>query len=345
VSKDQIRQLLHQNINAIQAFSASASVNAEAGEQFQALAKSGQLPAEFQKFGEVLFEFHGGQGEAAQKAIAALQQIEKALWTVSEEFWPFIPAALDDCGLSPAQLAVYCHINRRAGKDGECNESIPNMASFLDMHPQTVRPALQVLCEHKLISKKDRAGETTVYRLLPPSEWIPLRKFLPIRKNHRGEKSRAVHSEKSGVVPSENFTGHPYEKTVDKGNPLKVTHEGNPMKGRPQMFPREILEKIKRRKEELEAARRQLDFARDPQKANVIRGDIERLKTEISRLETEERGFELSSQIKPSQPIGRTANAQQRNSQISGADRIRDEIARDAAKAGPHGETPDFLNE
>lgn len=46
---------------------------------------------------------------------------------------------------------------------------------------------------------------------------------------------------------------------------------------------------------------------------------------------------------KQSSGIGRTAIAQSRNAQISGAARIRDEIKRDGAKSGPHGETPDFL--
>jgi uncharacterized phage protein (TIGR02220 family) len=41
--------------------------------------------------------------------------------------------------------------------------------------------------------------------------------------------------------------------------------------------------------------------------------------------------------------IGRPTIAQQRNAQISGADRIREEIKREAEKSGPHGATPDFL--
>jgi uncharacterized phage protein (TIGR02220 family) len=46
---------------------------------------------------------------------------------------------------------------------------------------------------------------------------------------------------------------------------------------------------------------------------------------------------------KPGSNISRTTIAQQRNAQISGAERIREEIKREAEKSGPHGATPDFL--
>jgi DNA-binding MarR family transcriptional regulator len=84
----------------------------------------------------------------------------------------FVPARFDDYGLKPTVFRVYCHIARRDGNDGAW-PAIANIARVCRIHPQTVRKALKFLTAHGFLTRTPRRGQTTLYRLTPPSAWQP----------------------------------------------------------------------------------------------------------------------------------------------------------------------------
>src|SRR2546429_417414 len=84
----------------------------------------------------------------------------------------FVHSRLDDYGLSPQQFRVYGHLARRAGK-GAAFPSVREIARVCRLHPQTVRRCLKVLTIHRLVTREERSGTTTLYRLTPPSHWQP----------------------------------------------------------------------------------------------------------------------------------------------------------------------------
>lgn len=85
----------------------------------------------------------------------------------------FIHSELDDFGLSPIEFRVYCRIARRAGR-GECIESIANMAQGCKVSEASIKRALKLLHDHKLVIREPRPGYTTIYRLTDPHHWISL---------------------------------------------------------------------------------------------------------------------------------------------------------------------------
>lgn len=143
---------------------------------------------------------------------------------------PFIPAKLDDYGLSLPCFRVYCHIARRTGESGDCWESVPNMAAAIDLHVDTVRKSLRDLIAKGLIQATERAGQSTIYNLGNPTNWHPSERTIPLRRNQRGS-TRGVDSVKTRGVPSDETVPHPSDQTIDKGTPLMVPPEGNPKKG------------------------------------------------------------------------------------------------------------------
>ncbi len=92
----------------------------------------------------------------------------------------YISAALDDAGLSPAQFRVYCHINRRAGTEGEHWESLKNCAVHCQLHPDTVKAAIEVLLARGMIQiAKWPLGGSKHYRVTTLGEWSPPPKRIP----------------------------------------------------------------------------------------------------------------------------------------------------------------------
>lgn len=73
----------------------------------------------------------------------------------------FIPAWLDDFGLSASVFRIYCHISRR----GQCYDAIPMIARVCRLNANTVKKGLRELVERKLVAKLQRSGKTTIYRV------------------------------------------------------------------------------------------------------------------------------------------------------------------------------------
>ncbi len=85
---------------------------------------------------------------------------------------PFIPVWLDDYGLTPAEFRVYCHVVRRAGKNGTCWESVPRIGKACRLSRNLTMAALHALTKvHRLLIRNKRVGETDEYTLAPSSDW------------------------------------------------------------------------------------------------------------------------------------------------------------------------------
>src|SRR5579883_712649 len=92
--------------------------------------------------------------------------------TLAQKSLPFIPAWLDDYGLSAIEFRVYCHVTRRAGKGGKCWESVPRIAKACRLGRNVTLKALHTLTEvYRLLIKNKRPGETDEYSIAPESQW------------------------------------------------------------------------------------------------------------------------------------------------------------------------------
>lgn len=130
---------------------------------------------------------------------------------------PFIPAALDDAGLTPHQFRVFCRIARR----GDCTESVGRIAEATQMNEKTVRAALRGLIERSMVARTERPGTTNVHEVNPPSTWKD-----PSQK--KGDPQNRE-SQKKGDHPSHETGEDPSQKKgwASKGYPL----EGYPLEG------------------------------------------------------------------------------------------------------------------
>jgi hypothetical protein len=82
----------------------------------------------------------------------------------------FIPAHLDDYGLTPYEFRIYARIARRNGSSGSW-ESVRNMAKACQMSEQKAKEVLRFLVLAGMIDRQGRPGLTSVYRLRPVHEW------------------------------------------------------------------------------------------------------------------------------------------------------------------------------
>ena len=82
--------------------------------------------------------------------------------------WPFIPAVLDDFGLTASQFRVLCHLSRRAGKDRECYPSGPAIAKVCKLHEDTVWRCLKELEKLQLIKRSKGKFRSNNYTLTHP---------------------------------------------------------------------------------------------------------------------------------------------------------------------------------
>lgn len=84
----------------------------------------------------------------------------------------FIHSELDDFGLDPFAFRVYAHLARRAGGKTDVHwASVASTARVCGMSERRVRMALRDLEEHGLVTRTERPGETSEYRLTPRRSW------------------------------------------------------------------------------------------------------------------------------------------------------------------------------
>ncbi|MBT9316261.1 helix-turn-helix domain-containing protein [Leptothoe spongobia] len=86
---------------------------------------------------------------------------------------PFIwlNLALDDAGLNPYEFRIYVHVVRRAGKNGECFETVANMAANCNMSTGSAKRALKGLIDKQMLARESRSGTTSIYRIEDIEQW------------------------------------------------------------------------------------------------------------------------------------------------------------------------------
>lgn len=82
----------------------------------------------------------------------------------------FIPAAVDEAGLTPQEFRIYVHLARLDGKGIEF-PSVENMARACRMNKDTVWAALKALGDRGLILRMSSAGKASKYQLTQPGSW------------------------------------------------------------------------------------------------------------------------------------------------------------------------------
>lgn len=131
----------------------------------------------------------------------------------------YISSRLDEAGLSMAEFRVLCHIARRGAS---CTSSVATMAQICRANQKTVREVLKRLVNKGLITRLDRTGKSTVYRI---GNTAPLPKETSGHTGHPSQK-RPVVSKGSGDYP--HLVGHPSQMRPAEGTPC----EGDPKKER-----------------------------------------------------------------------------------------------------------------
>ena len=151
----------------------------------------------------------------------------------------YIPAALDDYGLTPDEFRVFCRIRRR----GDCTEGTRGIADGCRLSDRQVRYAVHVLLACGFISQELRTGFTSILRCNPPSEWVSPEQYYTTRESVRKgdpEKKPArrpvdsaqdaglhvmqgvLHTVQGVLHTVQGGTAH----GAAKGTPIKVLQEG-----------------------------------------------------------------------------------------------------------------------
>src|SRR6266705_1561949 len=74
----------------------------------------------------------------------------------------FVHSRLDDYELNPQEFRVYKHLTQQNGKR-RAYPSVEEIAQVCQLHPQTVRRCLKMLTSHRLLTRQERSGTTTLY--------------------------------------------------------------------------------------------------------------------------------------------------------------------------------------
>ncbi len=125
---------------------------------------------------------------------------------------PFIPRKMDDAGLTAAQFRILCRVSRR----GECYESIANMARGCRLAIKTVKSVLPHLISRNMLSKQNRTGQTSVYRVQPAMEW----RAEPGPNDYPAQMATQV--VKPPPPQGKRHPAHPAQTVPHKGNPTKA---------------------------------------------------------------------------------------------------------------------------
>lgn len=86
-----------------------------------------------------------------------------------ERWWA--PDRVFEMGLTPAQLAVFCFLCRRAKRSGVAWPGRQDIADACGIRPDTVSAALVRLEALNMITRKRRFNDSTIYHLVPHEEW------------------------------------------------------------------------------------------------------------------------------------------------------------------------------
>jgi hypothetical protein len=180
--------------------------------------------------------------------------------------------------LTPIEFIIYAQIKLRAGGDGQCWESLQHMAEETSTSTGSLKRSIKGLLAKNLIKKEKRAGNTDLYSMTPPEEWILPRKIKqvdPCSVDHGDLGGGSLRSTEHGSQRSTNkipFKLDPLIKdqdaraskfepsptqTLAAGDPFKSTNpegESTPQATEPLNLPPSQLDRICISGEEKEAA-------------------------------------------------------------------------------------------
>lgn len=137
------------------------------------------------------------------------------------EYKPFIPAWLDNAGLTPSQFRVMCHISRR----GLCWDSLDTMESVCKMRRRTIQIALKELLAMKRIHSASRVGQSSIYSLEPiTKQALGSNGTHPKRGTTGGYETGTGGQDERGtthLLRNRHYKGNPSEGYPNKGKPNK----------------------------------------------------------------------------------------------------------------------------
>lgn len=140
---------------------------------------------------------------------------------------PFIPAWLDDLGLSKSAFRVVCHLWRRRGNDGRCNPSAGSIAKVCRITDQTIWSALTELEAKGLLSRRAGYRNSNHYTLIAPSSVTTKEGATETVSYH--ERGGATYPETGGVrIPRNRGC---------KGTPIKVPQGRSETPSAPESLP------------------------------------------------------------------------------------------------------------
>lgn len=176
---------------------------------------------------------------------------------------PFIPAWLDDAGLTTAEFRVVCRIARR----GRCFESLTSMAQGCRMRRPTIQRAIKRLLASCIVVAEKRTGKTTVYCLAPsPKGALGLGETQP-KTGTRSQPERG--------------TTHPSQKEHYKVSPSEgapLNGEGRPLADKTDWQLAKDTERLQR-----QVASESESMTRDPDVLRGLRIQLRAHRAEIAR--------------------------------------------------------------
>ena|SRR5687767_3647024 len=99
----------------------------------------------------------------------------------------FVDRDLDDYCLTATEFRIACRIGRLSRRSALCRQSIKSMSLDLRLTRTTIRKALKVLIECRLVYQVKPGA----YRVNPPAAWVPDAEVEGIRKRILGERKAA----------------------------------------------------------------------------------------------------------------------------------------------------------
>jgi hypothetical protein len=129
--------------------------------------------------------------------------LEKPTRTITQTHNAFIPAWLDDAGLTTAQFRLFCHVARR----GICFETLDNIARVCRVKRRTAQLALKHLEDTGFVSAKREYGRPVVYASQSHARVVPQTAYPPntrigLQKGSTAKGSRGTGCVENARVPT-----------------------------------------------------------------------------------------------------------------------------------------------
>lgn len=127
---------------------------------------------------------------------------------------PFIPAWLDDLGLTATEYRVFCNLTRRSGGDGKCHPAISSITKTCRISENTAWKALRKLEVMGLIVREKHFRNSNRYQVAtsPPPERITAKETVAQFESPQFE----------GCQSPQNRRCQSPQKRGCKGTPMKV---------------------------------------------------------------------------------------------------------------------------